>query len=114
MLLLGLVQAAFDLKGSLPRGCGGEHEKASVNGVMSTSSQRPVLRPCPGCFPLPEWTHTAVFFSFRFSSVLSLSLSLFLFFFFFWFFFQKIKARKGEGAKEKAQEKPVQTAQLSL
>lgn len=52
---------------------------------------------------------------FRFLSVspfLSFSLSPFLFFFLF--FFQKIKARKGEGSKEKAQERPVQTTQLSL
>lgn len=68
--------------------------------------------------PLPA-RHMAVFFfssSLRFlpfSLYLSLSfpLSLFLFFFFL-FFFQKIKARKGEGSKEKAQERPVQTTQL--
>lgn len=51
-----------------------------------------------------------VFFHFlSLSPFLSFSLSLSLFFF---VFFQKIKARKGEGSKEKAQERPVQTTQL--
>lgn len=54
----------------------------------------------------------SVFFCFlSCSPSLSCSLSLSLFFFVL-FFFQKIKARKGEGSKEKAQERPVQTTQL--
>lgn len=78
------------------------------------------LQSCLMCFPLPA-RHMAVFFlssSLRFllfSLLLSLSLSCSLslsLFFFVLFFFQKIKARKGEGSKEKAQERPVQTTQL--
>lgn len=78
---------------------------------------RPVL---PHVLPPPSKAHGCIFFLLflAFSSVFSLSLpffpSLSLSFsvFFVLFFFQKIKARKGEGSKEKAQERPVQTTQL--
>lgn len=76
---------------------------------------RPVL---PHVLPSPSKAHGCIFFPplpcvfFRFLSLsLSFLLSLFLCFFVL-FFFQKIKARKGEGSKEKAQERPVQTTQL--
>lgn len=70
--------------------------------------------------PRPSKAHGWFFslFFLAFSSIFSLSLSppffpsLSLFLCFFFFFFQKIKARKGEGSKEKAQERPVQTTQL--
>lgn len=77
--------------------------------------------PASCAFPSQQGTWLCFFFSllpcvfFCFLSCspsLFPSLSLFLCFFFFLFFFQKIKARKGEGSKEKAQERPVQTTQL--
>lgn len=87
---------------------------------ICASALGPAVQSCLMCFPLPA-RHMAVFFfssSLRFlpfslSLSLSFLLSLFLCFFVL-FFFQKIKARKGEGSKEKAQERPVQTTQLSL
>lgn len=81
----------------------------------------------PGIYPpvlphvlLPSQQGTWLYFFsllpcvfFRFLSISPfLSPSLSFSFFFFLFFFQKIKARKGEGSKEKAQERPVQTTQL--
>lgn len=112
-------------------GCGQAGGGAARGPVSVCARWRSMLRSgtCPPILPHvlspPSKAHGCVFFFLfflAFSSVFSLalplsfllSLSFSVFFFFFLFFFQKIKARKGEGSKEKAQERPVQTTQLSL
>lgn len=109
-------------------GCGQAGGGAARGPVSVCARWRSMLRSgtCPPILPHvlspPSKAHGCVFFFLfflAFSSVFSLALPLsfllslsFSVFFFFLFFFQKIKARKGEGSKEKAQERPVQTTQL--
>lgn len=121
----GLCQVPWRWLGCGQAGCGAVR---SAGGPVNVCARwRSVLRPwdlpcspASCASPRPSKAHGCIFFLFflAFSSIFSLSppffpsLSLFLWFFFFLFFFQKIKARKGEGSKEKAQERPVQTTQL--